>query len=177
MCSSQGRPCAWSAGSSRGSPSNSSPSPNRRVNNCRGTCQHHGLGAVGRADAWAQTGQSAGVERWIRERGPDAVQPPSALLGSTRDAPLYLNIRTHHHRMQVVAPNNNGVKRFRHRGEILRPGIPDPTPLVGPQSFRVPDRPSPPLRVDDKVTVLIWEGCSAVYWEFMGTATWRMVLR
>ncbi len=36
----------------------------------------------------------------------------------------------------------------RPRVEILRPGIPPATPV---NSFRVPDRPSPPLRDDDKV--------------------------
>jgi hypothetical protein len=40
------------------------------------------------------------------------------------------------------------VSRFRHSQQVLRPGIPNPIRL---SAFKLADKPSPPLRGDDKV--------------------------
>lgn len=41
--------------------------------------------------------------------------------------------------------------RFRHTQQVIRPGIPNPIRL---SDFKLADKPSPPLRADDKV----WQG-------------------
>jgi hypothetical protein len=40
------------------------------------------------------------------------------------------------------------VPRFRHAQQVVRPGVPQPIDLA---HFKLPDKPSPPLRDDDKV--------------------------